>query len=719
MFSLNESRAEDEILKELQVLCTSDGYAEVLAYLCLRDNFICYEGSLKPHDLKDMKGNDRLLRSEITLLIGMMLKRPMLENRLDQSIFLDYLNSTERLLSELHQSLLSKLFISAEDDALAPKKLSLQSGIALKEPIFYAGEYAYMFQYRDFIEQKYQHDSDWLFEKKGFRVNHCKSIIQAIIDIRQEKLELLFSGLPQQSVKSNLDVFIFTVEEIESKVNFEKQEISNFLLAFCFRLDSFNPTLIGIGSYNEANSYPIIPLTFKRYILFQEYSLAESAYETPFFWMFQDKSYRPTATDNRGMFTEYFTSTRLRTVVGDHNVFDNVVIVDKSGNHLGEIDVLVVYADRAIIIQAKSKKLTLDARQGNDTAIMTDFEAAIQKAYDQGYECVSLVLDNNTRLFSEGGTEINVRRSFEEVFIFCVLSEYYPALSHQADLFLKVNDHSKIQPPYIIDVFFLDVLCEVLNTPLHFFNFLHRRMNYNKRIRADNELSILSFHLAHNLWIDESADMVHLNDDFSVHIDSVMLVRREGMPGDTLPNGILTKFKGKFVEYIFEYVNKSEEDHILDIGYFLLGLNEVSLEEFSDACETILLKTRNDGKYHDFSMGVGKKGITVYSVVNANSENIDRLCAHCATRKYMQRADVWYGIIISESIEGFVVLVMGLNFPWYESPELAAAAEEISGTGIYRAKAVNPSFQQMSSKKSGRNDLCPCGSGKKYKKCCL
>lgn len=32
---------------------------------------------------------------------------------------------------------------------------------------------------------------------------------------------------------------------------------------------------------------------------------------------------------------------------------------------------------------------------------------------------------------------------------------------------------------------------------------------------------------------------------------------------------------------------------------------------------------------------------------------------------------------------------------------------------------LNPIAQVTSSKKIGRNEPCPCGSGKKYKKCCL
>ena len=33
-------------------------------------------------------------------------------------------------------------------------------------------------------------------------------------------------------------------------------------------------------------------------------------------------------------------------------------------------------------------------------------------------------------------------------------------------------------------------------------------------------------------------------------------------------------------------------------------------------------------------------------------------------------------------------------------------------------RLLNPSVPKIAEKKIGRNDPCPCGSGKKYKKCC-
>ena len=51
-----------------------------------------------------------------------------------------------------------------------------------------------------------------------------------------------------------------------------------------------------------------------------------------------------------------------------------VNILEKKGVIAGEIDVLVLFANRAIVLQAKSKKLTLESRKGNDLAIKKDFK---------------------------------------------------------------------------------------------------------------------------------------------------------------------------------------------------------------------------------------------------------------------------------------------------------------------------------------------------------
>lgn len=40
------------------------------------------------------------------------------------------------------------------------------------------------------------------------------------------------------------------------------------------------------------------------------------------------------------------------------------------------------------------------------------------------------------------------------------------------------------------------------------------------------------------------------------------------------------------------------------------------------------------------------------------------------------------------------------------------------GRWVYESGIINPKSAPVTSTKVGRNDPCPCGSGKKYKKCC-
>ena len=57
--------------------------------------------------------------------------------------------------------------------------------------------------------------------------------------------------------------------------------------------------------------------------------------------------------------------------------------------------------------------------------------------------------------------------------------------------------------------------------------------------------------------------------------------------------------------------------------------------------------------------------------------------------------------------------------PWttWKKPSSAASAANWSRRA-WRARATRPVQQVVRGEKVGRNDPCPCGSGKKYKKCC-
>ncbi len=142
--------------------------------------------------------------------------------------------------------------------------------------------------------------------------------------------------------------------------------------------------------------------------------------------------------EHRGSFTEEFAFERLKRVFGENLVFKNIDIFD-SKKKVGEIDVLVVFAGRAIVLQAKSKKLTIEARKGNDLSLRNDFKKAIQDSYDQAFDCSIFLSDSQYKLFSADGMELKIYRKFEEIYPVCLVSDHYPALTFQSTQFLQQN----------------------------------------------------------------------------------------------------------------------------------------------------------------------------------------------------------------------------------------------------------------------------------------
>src|SRR5690606_10969487 len=86
----------------------------------------------------------------------------------------------------------------------------------LREPIFYGGESAYSFQYRDMARERYAADEAWLLTNKGFSIADAQATASAISEIQNEKILGAMSRLKTEapSLPSLLSAFTATVEEI-------------------------------------------------------------------------------------------------------------------------------------------------------------------------------------------------------------------------------------------------------------------------------------------------------------------------------------------------------------------------------------------------------------------------------------------------------------------------------------------------------------------------
>ena len=253
------------------------------------------------------------------------------------------------------------MWADMQNIAIEPNTGLFSQGSVLREPIFYGGESAYDFQYLDFAPDKYSTDNTWLITNTGFTIEQAQEVIRNIIECHKTKFINHFEDLKNMhpDTWTMLPAFIFTLEDLTKHLNIDRAIIKKVLLAFSLTSQCINKEFITLSDFNITNACPLLALGDKKYLLFQHYSRVESLYESPFYWMNNDKKYLAEASKNRGDFVENFSANKLKRVFGEKKVFMNLDIYDPSRPKVGdkgEIDVLVVFGNRAIILQAKSKR---------------------------------------------------------------------------------------------------------------------------------------------------------------------------------------------------------------------------------------------------------------------------------------------------------------------------------------------------------------------------
>ena len=196
-------RAEQEIFDELAGLCASPGYAHAVAYLCFRDNMIRYSGEMKAEDMQHLFSKSRLIRTETSTLIGLMLKNPIDYTLPSPPVLEKYIEATEALLEEIHHAMSASFWQDIDPTKITEAGFNpFMSGAALREPIFYGGESAYSFQYRDFAPAKYANDDPWLIANKGFSIQDARNVVLAVSRLQDEKaisVMRAMKGAPQRT----------------------------------------------------------------------------------------------------------------------------------------------------------------------------------------------------------------------------------------------------------------------------------------------------------------------------------------------------------------------------------------------------------------------------------------------------------------------------------------------------------------------------------------
>tara|TARA_A100000171_G_scaffold52958_1_gene74632 strand:- start:8241 stop:10559 length:2319 start_codon:yes stop_codon:yes gene_type:complete len=767
-------RNQEYIIDDIKTLVKSKGFIYTLCLILIEDFHFNVE------KLHEVDYQSRLNKNEISFLIGLLIQKPIsLEKPSSPLELIELKKSTHSLMYELHTSTMLPMFdkmekvLRSKSEEEIPEKLDFFGGEnTFVEPIFYAGDGIYDFQYLEFLEKKYQYDEEWLKNNANFRFKDVIQITNQIKQIHQEKfkkvnllgirenrkkiikkikkknrskknkpidaeeyiamLELyqffdLFEtdshinkGLQKEDVTNEgwnsfysglIDIFSVKLSDFDEKINF-----LSFIQNFSIPKNSKNRNkqFKSIGDFNQFKARPLIPLSADTFFVPITFSVFEAVYESPYYWMLLDKTYNDKLAFNRGKAGEEITYELLKSVFGKNRTFNSVRIELKKGQDGTDIDVLCILGSKALCVQVKSKKLTQLSRKGDFEQLKRDFKGAVQDAYNQGLICRSQIIENSATFYNHEGLKIELSEDIEEVYLMVVTTENYPSLTHQSFAFLEKNDEDP--SPLVLTIFDLELVLYYLDNPYDFLYYVRQRTTLTDCFNAQEEMHYLGYHLTHKLWKESKYAFIQLDNSFGQLIDRNYYPYKLGIETSAKSDKIKTRWKNKDFETLCSQIENLNFPKSTDVIFHLLDYSQESRENLIKFIHKTKSNAFKDGEEHNFSMLSGPKRSTfglTYLVSKSNDphELIERIGQLSHWRKYKSKADFWIGLGCVNLSERMVDVLVYSNKKWEFNKTLD---QEVKIAFQGKNKGIPYKF----GKKVQRNDPCPCGSAKKYKKCC-
>lgn len=375
-----------------------------------------------------------------------------------------------------------------------------------------------------------------------------------------------------------------------------------------------------------------------------------------------------------------------------------------------EVDGLIIYDNNILIVESKSNKFTDGARRGNIEKIKTDTKNIIEKAYQQAVRTKNFILSNEISEFRDKNKKVVCHINRLDINNIYLINISLDALTHITSNLSSLKEFGFVQgDEWIWSVYLNDlrIISEILESPSEFLLYLERRLRFNDypQISTAEEIDIFGYFLQTGLYFD---DMNIPKDNFTLRI---------GKYSDDIDNYFYSleceyyqKFEKPFlfykdkkpVRWLVKEIEKTGIKDFTQLTKSLLSLNGNMQELITNQFDLMAKGVRND-----FHAVITEIDTGVYLVRSDSPQsNYQHVCELYA---YFYKVKNWFVIFVND--DGFVKF-QKFYFENTFNRQLEIESELLKSRRMQE-------YRHNISEKIGRNDLCPCNSGKKYKKCCL
>ncbi|HAU3625190.1 TPA: hypothetical protein F7146_10285 [Legionella pneumophila] len=419
---------------------------------------------------------------------------------------------------------------------------------------------------------------------------------------------------------------------------------------------------------------------------------------------------------NRSKWLEEECVNILQRIFPKNCIFENLTYPDpdkESG--IVELDIAVKYGPFLILFEAKSKQFRFESQRGNKKTLKTDIIDNVVEAFAQNLRTIKYINSNTHVTFKERNSERTLSFATDSI------QKIYPislSLFHLSGLGCELNRLKDLglfldnKFPFSICLEDLDLITRANIFPEAFLHYIEKRLQILS-LEEDwygDELSLFSAYLDtrlihSNLFNDQQSlpDIIYTSS--SPKFDELMLYERGVIdnPPDLAPRvpDYIKKITSEFKNY--------HDDSAKWIIFSLLDLDNNALYAIEHAIKDLSsYKPALPGKIRKCVIPF-KSTKTVISLIASNDLSLSDLQNQnqgaTVIEKYRHKANKSIGLgIHNNGSHNIISTACYISFEWEYEPDTE--------------KLINTKPQNIK-KKLGRNSPCPCGSKKKYKRCCL
>lgn len=375
-----------------------------------------------------------------------------------------------------------------------------------------------------------------------------------------------------------------------------------------------------------------------------------------------------------------------------------------------EVDGIITYDNNILIIESKSNKFTLEAQQGNVDRIKRNIKDIVEKAYQQAIRAKQYILSNRLAEFRDKNRKVVLTIDNTKINNIYLINTTLEPLNHLSSDLSSLQEFGFIQNnEWIWSIYLNDlrIIADIIDSPSEFLLYLDRRIKYNDypQIKMAEELDIFGYFLKEGLHFEginfpSESFMLSIDSSYSKNIDLYYYWKEGTLKEQQVKPAFYDECKDN-IKFLVKKIENTDKTNFTLLAKLLLSLN----------CQTqgfvknqILLMQKHQRT--DFHFYIEEQNIGVM-FVNKKSYDYDRLKKQCQLYAYERNINNWFLIVINDEAISFEKFYYNNDY----SEVLAKEVEHL------RQLRLEQSFK--TNKKISRNDTCPCGSEKKYKKCCL